>query len=214
MLLKKMGIALSFVFSFASFAQALDMQALYASIERSVNQAAAQEKIPTKFADAEKQRQFNENLAKGLEILCRSGVCAPAEEAVIEEDFFECSRECIISEEEKPQFLMQVLINALETTFSEVDDLTNDEKRAVRYALYVLMVNGDEKEKYAAYREHLNYTPQWQKENPVEDWATYKNNCQQAMDNFYTIMANLVEAEADGTLNELLCNSTWMMMTH
>lgn len=210
--LKKMGFVLCAVFGLASFVQALDMQALQAAVERANVKAQtthAQKNVPpTKFADAQKQKNFNKYLVKAMEILDREN---KDEDQAVRTEYIG------ISEEE---FLMTVVENAVRNYF-ELEDpygrqLSNDEYRAVKYAIFTLMINGDEKERFAAYRPYLGYTKEWMEENPVENWKEYVVACEKAMNYFYKAMKMLVDADRQGPveLNNALNSCTWMLMTH
>jgi len=208
--MKKMGFVFAVMFGLVSFAQALDMQALQAAFERANATAKAehaQKNVPpSRFADPQKQEAFNYYLIKGVEILNKSGNLEGCHQEI-----------CGLTRE---HFLVLVLENAVRSYFEYEDSngrsLTNDEYRAVDYAIFTLMMNGDEKERFAAYRPYLGYTKEWLEEHPVENWNEYVVACEKAMNYFYEAMKMLVEADRQGPveLNNVLNYSTWMMMTH
>lgn len=206
--MKKWILVVPFVLATACLAQALDLSVMGAALERANTQAkVTYEKStvpPTRFESAEKQAAFNYYLVKGVEILGKSGNLEGCPEEI-----------CGYSRE---HFLVIVLKSAIESRFEdEVPTgryLTNDEKRAAKYALFTLMMNGDEKERFAAYRPYLGYTQEWMNENPIEDWPHYVQACEKAMNYFYDLMQEVVEAERAGELEKILNYSTWMMMSH
>ena len=206
--MKKWILVVPFVLATACLAQALDLSVMGAALERANTQAkVTYEKStvpPTRFESAEKQAAFNYYLVKGVEILGKSGNLEGCPEEI-----------CGYSRE---HFLVIVLKSAIESRFEdEVPTgryLTNDEKRAAKYALFTLMMNGDEKERFAAYRPYLGYTQEWMNENPIEDWPHYVQACEKAMNYFYDLMQEVVEAERAGELEQILNYNTWMMMSH
>ena len=206
--MKKWILVVPFVLATACLAQALDLSVMGAALERANTQAkVTYEKStvpPTRFENAEKQAAFNYYLVKGVEILGKSGNLEGCPEEI-----------CGYSRE---HFLVIVLKSAIESRFEdEVPTgryLTNDEKRAAKYALFTLMMNGDEKERFAAYRPYLGYTQEWMNENPIEDWPHYVQACEKAMNYFYDLMKEVVEAERAGELEQILNYNTWMMMSH
>lgn len=206
--MKKWILVVPFILATTCLAQALDLGAIDAALERANTQAkVTYEKStvpPTHFESAEKRAAFNYYLIKAVYLLNRSG------------NLEGCSEEiCGYSREE---FLLMALRSAIESRFEdEVPSsryLTNDEKRAARYALFTLMINGDEKEKFAAYRPYLGYTQEWMNEHPIENWPHYVQACEKAMNYFYDLMKEVVEADRAGELEQILNYNTWMMMSH
>lgn len=172
---------------------AADLSAFDKTIEKEMVAAAVQS-MPTKFASAEKQAAFNYYLAKSVEI--------------VDQWAYEDAREL---------WVMSSLEYALRTIYNEnKGGLTADQERAVKYALFVLMFEGPEKERYAKYRPYLDYTRQYQDEHPVQSWSAYKQDCQEAMDTFYDVLKELVDAAAQGeaALYQHLNQMQWTPLTH
>lgn len=173
---------------------AADLSTFDKIIEKKMAHLAAVQSMPTKFASAEKQAAFNYYLAKSVEIIDQWAY-----------------------EEEPELWVMSSLEYALRTIYNEnKGGLTADQERAVKYAVFVLMFEGPEKEKYAKYRPYVEYTRQYQDEHPVQNWSAYRQDCQEAMDTFYDVLKDLVDAAAQGeeALLQHLNQMQWTPLTH
>ena len=196
---------LAFLFVFAATAQANVLDSQMAALEKEIAVQTVKQStsIPTHF-NAEKQAAFDKYLEQAIEILNNSGRLA------------ECSGEdCIVSHEE---LLVEVLVEALYSSMSnqslEQKILSNDERRAINYAIFTLMMNGTHKEKYAVYRKYLGYDKEWMERNPVENWTQYAKDCRKAMIQFYKLVEELVVAKENGELDRVLHYDTWRLLFH
>lgn len=154
-----------------SFSQALDLM----QVKNTVMRASAAS-CPLVRLDDKKQAEFNKLLVRAVEVMKKHGFDAAELGMALE---YWNSRSMEFEKESR-------LIEAGETVEYPVE-LTDDERRAAQYAVFVLIPR--------EYNRDTVYTNEYMQEYPVQNWTLYRQHCKTALDLVY----DAVEAIANET---------------
>lgn len=192
MKIKRIFVVLALVLGLAPLSYGDDLgTALERANRTAVKGATSQSNIPTEFS-REKQALFNEYLKRTESTIIAYGTQVRG-----------------LTDKELNDLVITVLEGFVEGGMNKGNGkgLTSDEKRAVKYAIYVLMIENkaDKEGRYEKYRSSLGYTQQYQEDHKIENWNQYVRNCLDAMDAFYTTVKESESAEFFAVL-ELACN--------